>query len=59
MVKTMKALYASIFAALFLLFCLCCQRVQYTSLWEKHCEACHDGKTVLNGKVVADKATLK
>ncbi len=29
------------------------------SLWERHCEACHDGKTVLDGKVVADKGQIK
>ena len=59
MEKTTKTINAVIIAALVLLFCFCCQRIQYTSLWEKHCEACHDGKTVLNGKVVADKASLK
>jgi len=30
-----------------------------TTLWERMCEACHDGKTVLNGKVVIDKEQLK
>jgi hypothetical protein len=29
------------------------------SLWERMCEACHDGKTVLNGKVVIDKEQMK
>lgn len=29
------------------------------SLWERMCEACHDGKTVLNGKVVMDKQQIK
>lgn len=29
------------------------------SLWERMCEACHDGKTVLNGKVVMDKEQMK
>ncbi len=29
------------------------------SLWERMCEACHDGKTVLNGKVVIDKEQIK
>ncbi len=28
------------------------------SLWERHCAACHDGKTVLNGKVVATKEQI-
>lgn len=29
------------------------------SLWERMCEACHDGQTVLNGKVVMDKKEMK
>jgi len=29
------------------------------SLWERMCAACHDGKTVLNGKVVIDKGQMK
>ncbi len=29
------------------------------SLWERMCEACHDGKTVLNGKTVIDKEQMK
>ncbi len=28
-------------------------------LWERMCGACHDGKTVLNGKVVIDKGQIK
>ncbi|MDA8432055.1 MAG: hypothetical protein M0Z60_03720 [Nitrospiraceae bacterium] len=32
---------------------------QKVSLWERMCEACHDGKTVLNGKVVIDKRRIK
>jgi hypothetical protein len=32
---------------------------QRVSLWERMCEACHDGKTVLNGKVVIDKEDIK
>jgi hypothetical protein len=32
---------------------------QRVSLWERMCEACHDGNTVLNGKVVIDKEQLK
>jgi hypothetical protein len=28
-------------------------------LWERMCEACHDGQTVLNGKVVMDKNQLR
>ncbi len=32
---------------------------QRNSLWERMCEACHDGKTVLNGKVVIDREQMK
>jgi hypothetical protein len=28
-------------------------------LWERHCDACHDGKTILNGKVVINKDQMK
>jgi hypothetical protein len=34
-------------------------KTQRISLWERMCEACHDGKTVLNGKVVLDKQQIK
>jgi hypothetical protein len=36
-----------------------CNQPQQISLWERHCSACHDGKTVLNGKVAADKEQMK
>ncbi|MCL5024183.1 MAG: hypothetical protein M1497_12620 [Nitrospirae bacterium] len=29
------------------------------SMWERMCGACHDGTTVLNGKVVVDKEQIK
>ncbi len=32
---------------------------QRTGLWERMCEACHDGSTVLNGKVVIDREQMK
>lgn len=32
---------------------------RHVSLWERMCEACHDGQTVLNGKVVTDKEGIK
>jgi hypothetical protein len=28
-------------------------------MWDRMCEACHDGATVLNGKVVIDKEQIK
>ena len=34
-------------------------RNQHNSLWERMCGACHDGKTVLNGKVVIDREQIK
>ena len=36
-----------------------CSRIQPVNSWERHCESCHDGKTVLNGKVVPDKEQMK
>ncbi len=38
---------------------LSCDKSQGISLWERHCEACHDGKTVINGKVLAGKEVIK
>ncbi len=38
---------------------LSCHKTQSVSLWERHCVACHDGRTVLNGKVVPDKEQIK
>ncbi len=29
------------------------------TLWERMCESCHDGQTVLNGKVVINKEQIK
>jgi hypothetical protein len=29
------------------------------SLWDRMCASCHDGQTVLNGKVVIDKEQIK
>lgn len=29
------------------------------SLWERTCESCHDGQTVLNGKVVMSKEQIQ
>ena len=36
-----------------------CSKVQSVNSWERHCESCHDGKTMLNGEVVPDKEQLK
>lgn len=32
---------------------------QRISFWERMCESCHDGKTVLNGQVVIDKDQMR
>lgn len=50
-----------IFIALLVLFVFIpsCSKPQRISLWEIKCEACHDGKTALNGKVVIDKEQIK
>ena len=37
----------------------CCEKIEHVSLWERHCSSCHDGKTVLNGKVVESIEQLK
>ncbi len=29
------------------------------SLWARHCATCHDGKTVLNGKVIISREQMK
>ncbi len=34
-------------------------RTSNISLWDRMCAACHDGTTVLNGKVVIDKQQIK
>ena len=36
-----------------------CHKAQDISLWERHCESCHDGKTMLNGKITLDKEQMK
>ncbi len=48
--KKAKAVCIILLSAFF--FTLSCNRTQHISLWERHCESCHDGKTILNGKVV-------
>jgi hypothetical protein len=35
-----------------------CHKAQNISLWERHCEACHDGKTMLNGKITLDREQM-
>jgi hypothetical protein len=34
-------------------------KTPHIGLWERMCESCHDGQTVLNGKVVISKEQIK
>ena len=36
-----------------------CTKPQTMSAWERHCVACHDGETILNGKVLMNKEGMK
>jgi hypothetical protein len=46
-----------------LMFVFCfisgCSKGQSVNSWQRHCESCHDGKTILNGSVVPDKEQMK
>ena len=54
--KTIRLIIILIFAFCFI---SSCSKIQSVNLWERHCESCHDGKTMLNGKVVPDKEQMK
>ncbi len=53
--KSLGAIFGLII--IFLIFASCAKN-QTESLWERHCAACHDGKTVLNERVVMSKEEL-
>ena len=36
-----------------------CCKTQHISLWDRHCAACHDGKTVLNGNLAISMEQMK
>ncbi|MBF0559023.1 MAG: hypothetical protein HQL08_09605 [Nitrospirae bacterium] len=36
-----------------------CEKAERISLWDRHCASCHDGKTVLNGKVVVSREQIR
>lgn len=36
-----------------------CTKPQPLSAWERHCVACHDGETLLNGKVLMNREGMK
>jgi len=38
---------------------MACSNTKPESLWRRHCEACHDGKTVLNGEVLLNREEMK
>jgi len=42
-----------------LFFASSCCKTEGISLWERHCATCHDGKTILNGKVVINREQMK
>ena len=52
----MRAIYVSI-SVLFLMLSAC--DYERVTMWELKCAACHDGKNVLNDKVMLDRQALK
>lgn len=55
-VNTLKISVVMLF---FFLFALGCAKPQPMSSWERHCVACHDGETLLNGKVLMNREGMK
>ena len=56
-VKTLSVIVAMLFSILFTT--VGCTKPQPLSSWERHCVACHDGETLLNGKVLMNKEGMK
>jgi len=54
-----KAIRLSVVLIFAIWFISGCSKVQSVNSWERHCASCHDGKTMLNGKVVPDKEQMK
>ena len=48
-----------VFLPFFLMLLAGCGQTDHITLWDRHCGACHDGQTILNGKVVMDKEQMK
>lgn len=42
-----------------LFFASSCWKTERISLWERHCATCHDGQTILNGKVAINMEQMK
>lgn len=55
----MKVVTVLFFSLCSILIASGCGKQESISLWERHCASCHDGKTVLNGKVVPSREKLK
>jgi len=54
--KELKIIVVMLFS---LLFASGCTKPQAIGSWERHCAACHDGETVLNGKVLMNREGMK
>jgi hypothetical protein len=54
-----KALKIIVIMLCSFLFTLGCAKPQTMSSWDRHCVACHDGETVLNGKVLMHREGMK
>jgi hypothetical protein len=54
----MKA-YTLVFIIILIFITSGCNKTQNISLWERHCVACHDGKTMLNGRVTLNREQMK
>jgi ABC-type bacteriocin/lantibiotic exporter with double-glycine peptidase domain len=55
-VKTSKVIAVILFSFLSILGC---SKPQPMSSWERHCVACHDGETVLNGTVLMNREGMR
>lgn len=55
----MKVRALSIILLFSLFFIVSCDTPERISLWERHCEACHDGKTILNEDIMIDKEKMQ
>ena len=54
--KTMSVIVVMLFS---ILSTVGCTKPQPLSSWERHCVACHDGETLLNGKVLMNRDGIK
>lgn len=55
-VKTLSVIVVMLFS---ILSTAGCTKPQPMSSWERHCVACHDGETLLNGKVLMNREGMK